>query len=60
MIDIRELRKSNGLSQTQLSKAVGISKQAMSNIELGKAKPNIETAKRLGKVLGFDWWKLYE
>lgn len=60
MINIRELRKEHKLSQTQLGKLIGVTKQAISNIETGKAQPDVKTARRLGEALGFDWWKLYE
>lgn len=60
MVNIRELRREQKLSLTDLGNAVGVSRQAISSIERGKTKPNVETAKKLGGVLGFDWWKVFE
>lgn len=60
MVDIRALRKAHKLSLSKLGEAVGITRQAVSQIELGKSKPDVETAKKLGAVLNFDWWKIYE
>ena len=40
---IKELRKSHGLSQTELARETGISNQAVSFYENGKRQPKIET-----------------
>lgn len=60
MIDIIKKRKALKLSQSKLAKRVGVSTQAISNIENGRAKPSVETAKKLGDELGFPWWQLFE
>lgn len=60
MVNIRELRKERNLSLTKLAELSGITKQGLSRIERGEVEPRIENAKRLGEVLDFDWWKLYE
>lgn len=46
---IKELRKSHGLSQTELAGETGISNQAVSFYENGKRQPKIETWQRLAK-----------
>lgn len=46
---IKELRKSHGLSQTELARETGISNQAVSFYENGKRQPKIETWQRLAK-----------
>lgn len=44
---LKELRKSQGLSQVELAKRTGISNQAISFYERGKRNPKIETWQRL-------------
>ena len=53
-----EIRK--GRTQAQIAKAVGISQQMYSAIELGERRPSIEVAKKIAAVLGFDWTRFYE
>lgn len=45
---------------TEVAKLLGISKQRYNGIEKGKYKPTIEQAKTLGKLLEFEWWRLFE
>lgn len=59
MVDIRKLREEKNLSQEQLAEMVGVSRQAISNIECGIAKPTVENAKKLGEILNFDWTECY-
>lgn len=51
---IRRLREEAGLSQTELARRVGISRQALTLIEQGKAIPRVDTALRLARVLQVD------
>lgn len=60
MLDFRKKREEAGLNQSQLAEKIGISRQAISKIELGIAKPTVENAKKLGEILHFDWTELYE
>lgn len=60
MVDLKMLRVDKGLTQEQLAAAVHISRTAITNIELGLAKPSVDTAKAIGAVLDFDWWKFFE
>jgi transcriptional regulator with XRE-family HTH domain len=48
---IKDLRKSKGLSQAELSGAAGITQAALSGIENGK-RPGIETLTQLSNALG--------
>lgn len=59
MLDFRKKREEAGLNQSQLAEKIGISRQAISNIELGIAKPTVENAKKLGEILHFDWTEFY-
>lgn len=60
MVDLKMVRLEKGLTQEQLSKAVGIGRTAISNIECGLSRPSVETAKALAKVLEFDWTSFFE
>ena len=48
---IYELRKSKGLSQEKLAEEVNVSRQTISNWELGETSPNPEQLKSLSKIL---------
>ena len=48
---ILELRKKNGLSQEQLGEKVNVTRQTISNWELGETSPNPEQLKLLSKSL---------
>src|SRR5262245_4749372 len=49
---LRERRLLGGLSQDQLAKQVGVSRQALNALERGHAQPPVETALALAAVLG--------
>ena len=48
---ILKLRKQNGLSQEQLGEQINVTRQTISNWELGETAPNPEQLKLLSKVL---------
>lgn len=48
---ILELRKKNGLSQEQLGEKINVTRQTISNWELGETSPNPEQLKLLSKTL---------
>lgn len=52
--EIKELRKKNGLSQTELAQKCNLSKNAIWNYENNKRTPSILTIKKIGEVLGVD------
>jgi len=47
---IHELRKSKNITQEELSKQVGVSRQSIIAIESGKFNPSIELAYNISKV----------
>lgn len=47
---VRELREANSMTQVQVGKAVGVSRQAINIIENGKADPSIRLAFRLARL----------
>ena len=46
---MRELRKAKGVSQTELAKELGIMQTTISQYELGKTEPDIDTIKKICK-----------
>lgn len=60
MIDLRKLRVEKGMTQEQLAAEIKTTRTVITNIENGIALPSIQTAKALGEVLGFEWWKFFE
>lgn len=53
-------RKAKNLTQLELSQAIGISQITLSSYEQGIRNPKPKTAKKIARVLGFDWAKFYE
>jgi len=52
--NIRFVREKLGLKQGEVAKAVGIAQATYCNIENGKSAPSVDSAKKIGKVLGID------
>jgi putative transcriptional regulator len=52
---IRELREQNGpMSQAALAEAIGVTRQTIIAIELGKYSPSLESAFRIARVFETD------
>ena len=49
-----EKRKLCGYSQTQLAQFLGVTNKAVSKWENGRAKPTVDTLRKLAAVLGTD------
>jgi putative transcriptional regulator len=47
---LKELRESFGLTQEQLGKLIGVSRQAINSIETGKFEPSIWLAYDISKI----------
>lgn len=60
MLDLKEKREQAHLTQQQLANQIGIARQAISKFELGTARPTVENAKAIAKILQFDWTEFYE
>jgi len=58
--NILKLRKSKGLSQEQLGEQVAVTRQTISNWELGETSPNPEQLKLLSKALDISIDELLE
>ena len=54
---LKEARERLGMTQVEVAKRAGLSRQTYGNYESGKREPDIETLLRLSKVLGVtvDW-----
>jgi putative transcriptional regulator len=50
--DIRELRRSRGLSQSELGGAMGVSRQTVNAIETGRYSPSLPLAIKLARYFG--------
>lgn len=60
MVNLREMRVQAGITQIELAEAADTSQSWISAIERGERQPTIRQAKRIGAVLGFDWWVFFE
>lgn len=50
---VRELREQQGaMTQSELGKAIGVTRQTIAAIEQGKYSPSLESAFRIARVLG--------
>lgn len=58
--NILKLRKSKGLSQEKLGEQIGVTRQTISNWELGETTPNPEQLKLLSKELNISIDELLE
>lgn len=59
MIDLKEERVKNGITQEQLGREIGVTRQTISEIERGVNRPSVETAQAIAKMLGFDWTRFF-
>jgi putative transcriptional regulator len=50
--DVKERRLARGLSQAELAKAVGVSRQTINSIETGRYVPSLPLALALGRFFG--------
>ncbi len=55
-----EKREAAGLSQKKLGEMVGITQQAIGHYEAGRRNLSVQLAQKIAKVLGCEWWELYE
>ena len=49
---LKELRKENNFKQTDLAEKIGVTRQVVSNYELGTVKPSLDKAKKLADIFG--------
>ena len=56
---LRNKRKAKGLTQRQVAEQCGFSPQLYGHIETGRRQPRVTVAKKIAKVLEFDWTLFY-
>lgn len=56
---LRSIRELKHFSEKQVADQVGISQPAYHTIECGQRNPSVQTAQKIGRVLGFDWTLFY-
>lgn len=59
-MDFSKIRKKAGLSQAELARKVGVTRQAINRIERGNLRPSIGTAKAIAKALDCKWWEVID
>ena len=59
MNQVREFRKNMGLSQLELAKSIGVSRQTINTIENNKYNPTLELCLNLAKALDTDLNSLF-
>ena len=59
MNQVREFRKNMGLSQLELAKSIGVSRQTINMIENNKYNPTLELGLNLAKALDTDLNSLF-
>ncbi len=52
--NIRAIRESRGMTQDDLTEKLFVSRQTISNYEVGRSRPDVETLKRLAEILETD------
>ena len=57
--NLKQLREDKNMRQYDLAQKAGISKSYYTMIENGKKKPSPKVAKRIAKILNFDWTIFY-
>lgn len=60
MIELRKLRTTAGMTQETLATECGVQRTTISMIESGENKPSVDLAKKIAKVLNFDWTQFFE
>lgn len=55
-----EKRKNKKISQEELAKKCDVAQVTIARIEAGERRPSPELAKKIARVLDFDWTKFYE
>lgn len=57
---VRELRTAAGMRQEDLADRVGVSRQTIISVEMGRYNPSLELAWRLSKALGITIEGLFD
>lgn len=60
MNNLKQIRYTKEMTQAKVAEAAGIERASYTMIETGARRPSVEVAKRIAKVLDFDWTLFYE
>lgn len=60
MIDLKKARTDAGKTQQELADEIGVTRNHICQIELGKSMPSPTVAQAIGKALGIDWSGFFE
>lgn len=47
-------------SQYKMAEEIGIPQSTYASIEAGSRRPSVEMAKRIARVMGFDWTRFFQ
>lgn len=59
-MNLKEIRRNANLTQMNLADLCGCERSIIGKIENGVSTPSVRLAKRIGKVLNFDWTLFYQ
>ena len=59
-MNLKEIRKNANLTQINLAELCGCERSIIGKIENGVSTPSVRLAKKIAKVLDFDWTRFYE
>lgn len=57
---MRELRQDRGMSQAELGAAVGVSRQTINSIEVGRYVPSLPLALRMARLFGLQVEEVFD
>ena len=56
---LKDLRTASNMTQNEVALIAGVNRATYTKIEIGRHKPSVSLAKRLGVALSFDWTRFY-
>lgn len=59
-LKLSDILREKGITAKQVSEQTGIKYGTMLKYSSGERNMSIKAAKKIGTVLGIDWWKLFE
>jgi len=58
-LQLQNIRESKKMTQQEIANLAGVDISMISKIESGLRRPSVELAKKIAKVLDFDWTLFY-
>lgn len=56
---LKDIRTEAGMTMKDIAEKIGITQVSYWQIEHGICKPKVENAKKIARVLDFDWQRFY-